>query len=235
MSEDDQMTDLDKKVLSEIERRRLKPLPAAFFLARRSVFWTLAVVALVLGALSVAVTIYAVVDFVATGGRGFDAMPLDDVFEHLPFVWLAALAVFVASAVSSFRRTRRGYRYPTAAVTLVVLVASLAFGSLLYVLNVGPGLHEFLRARSPTYEWLSSSADDEWDDPDAGRLAGRVIGYDGKGTLTLQDFDDKVWRIAVEGATLSLDEPLGSDEDVAILGERTGPDTFKARAIGEWD
>jgi len=229
------VSELDKKVLEAIERRRLAPRPPIFFLAKRSVFWVLAAVSLAVGAIAVAVIIYGVTDQFATGGRGFEEMPLDDIFEYLPLAWFAIAALFLASAVFGLKHTRRGYRYPTAVVFGAAMVASVVLGGLLYAANIGWHVHEFLESISPAYERLTESADDEWDQPDEGRLAGRVVGYDGKSTVTLQDFDGVTWTVSVEGATLNLDEPLGSDEDVAILGERTGPTTFKAHSIGEWD
>jgi hypothetical protein len=51
----------------------------------------------------------------------------------------------------------------------------------------------------------------------------------------MRDFAGRIWTVDVKGAKVTLDQPLGSDEDVSIKGERTGPSTFRAHSIEDWD
>ena len=59
------MTDLEKRILDQIDERGLAPRPYIYFFARRSVFWTLAVLSILLGGISFAVIIYGVLDYYA--------------------------------------------------------------------------------------------------------------------------------------------------------------------------
>lgn len=229
------MNDLDKKVLESIAQRGLKPRPVAFFLAKRWVFWTLAAVSLVLGAISVAALIFAVTDFRATGGRGFDEMPLDDVFEVLPYVWLACLGLFAASTYYGVRQTRRGYRFSGSHIIGATLLANVALGYGLHLAGAGQAAHEFLKSHLPAYAALTTPGEQGWGTPDQGYLAGRVVHFDGRHTLTIQAFDGHEWTVETDGAKVTLDEPFGSREDVAIRGEKTGLAAFRARSIRDWD
>lgn len=228
------MSDLERRVLAEIDKRRLAPRPYAYFLAKRWVFWTLAVIAILLGAVAVAVAIYGVSDLIATGGKNFDEMPFDDIFETLPFVWGAVFAVFVASAYFGLRQTPRNYRYSPAQVIAVVVAAAVAVGSLLAILEVGKLTHQWLLRSSPFYERLIFSREDIWREPDKGYLGGRIVAISGA-SLALTDFFGKDWTVDITGAEIVLEEPLEDEEEIAIRGVRTGPTEFRATRIEEWD
>ncbi len=229
------MSDLERRVLDEIDRRQLAPRPYGYFLARRSVFWTLAAVAIVLGAVAVAVAIYGVWDLIATGGKNFDEMPLDDVFETLPFVWGAVFALFVASAYFGLRQTPRNYRYRGIQVVAFVIAASIALGSLLAVFEVGKLTHQWLLYSSPFYERLVFSREDIWREPDKGYLGGRIVAIRDGTSLSLTDFFGKDWTVDIADAEVRLEEPIEDEEEIAIRGVRTGPATFRAISIEEWD
>lgn len=221
--------------MEQIEARGLAPRPYAYYLAKHSVFWTLASLSVFFGAISVAVMIYAGTDYFITGGRNFDDMPLDDVFQVLPWIWFATFAFFAASAYYTLRQTPRGYRFNALSLACATLALSIALGDLLHLAGAGQRTHEFLSGRFPSYERLTRVTDKNLANPDKGWLAGTAMSFDGKSTLTIKDFNDETWTVDVGGAKVTLDEPLGSKEDVSINGVRTGPKTFRAQSIKDWD
>ncbi len=228
------MTELHKKVLEEIGKRQLAPRPYAYFLAKRSVFWAFAVLSVALGALSIAVIIFAVHDLMTTGGRGFDEMPLDDVLAYMPYVWIISLGAFVASAAYSIRRTRRGYRFGTAKLTFAALGASLVLGVLLYSAGAGSATHAFLTRNLPIYDQLTRGSESRRNAPNAGFLAGRVVAVDSRDRITVLDFDGQTWIVDLTGAEIQVGNLL-TDEDVAVEGRRTGAAEFRGRLIRDWD
>ena len=228
------MSDLDKKILEAIASRRLTPTPYAYFLARRSVFRTLAILSVVLGAVSVAVAIFAIKDLSSTGGRGLDEMPLDDVLVKLPFVWAASLALLVMSALYSIRQTPNGYRLSSMQIVSGALFASLVLGGLLSVLGIGEATDRLLRDRVPVYDRLTRSLEILKNDPAGGFLAGRILSIDKHG-LKLLDFDGQTWTVDFGDASIDMTRPVATDEDVAVTGAKTGPATFRAVSIRDWD
>lgn len=229
------MTNLERKVMDQIEKRGLTPRPYAYFLAKRSVFWSLAVVSIILGAVSVALTLYSVRYSIATGGATLDEIPLDDLFDKLPFVWLAVLPLFVGSTYFAVTRTRRGYRLRTSIIVAGALAASLVLGGLLDLFDVGVRTHRFLDAHVPGYQRMVRSHVSFWTAPDKGRIGGRVLAVDEKGVVTLRDFGGQTWIVNSLGAEQHLSQPLMDEGVVGVLGVRTGPNTFKARSFEEWD
>ena len=226
------MRELDKEVLAKIEKLGLKPRPYLYFFAKRSVFWGLAALSVLLGGVSVAVAIFAASDFAATGGRGLDEMPFDDVATSLPALWLASLALFTASAWFGLSRTRCGYRYRPVHIAGAVVVASLALGIALQSLDMGRLTHSFLAAHFAIYERYTYIAYAEWSRPDEGYLGGKVLSVNGQ-TLRLKAFGGVEWQVDISGAENTAGELLY--EDIAIRGRRTGPLQFKAVTIAEFD
>jgi hypothetical protein len=228
------MTELDKKILDAIERRGLVPRPAIFFLAKRSVFWALAGLSIVLGAVSAAIIIYRISDHYQTGGRGFDEMAFDDVAEVLPGIWTICFLLFTASAVLAISRTRRGYRFRRLNVIGATAAISIALGTLLSVLGFFPLAHGLLK-NIEAYREFTYIPYAEWSRPDEGFLGGEVLDVEAGKSLRLRAFDDREWEVDISAAKVGFSESLIEEGDVAIRGVRTGAATFKADFIDEFD
>lgn len=228
------MTELDKRILETIERRGLTPRPPIYFLAKRSVFWALAALSVVLGAISAAVIIYRLSDHLRAGGRGFDEMPFDDVAEVLPGVWIICFLLFVASAVLAISRTRRGYRYGRLNVIGATAAASIVVGALLYASDLGP-LTNRLLMNIEAYRDYTYIPYAEWSRPDQGFLGGEVLDVDAGKSLRLRAFDGRGWVVDISSAEIAFSDPLIDEGDIAIRGARTGESAFRAEFIDEFD
>lgn len=229
------MTELEKRVLEAIQRQNLVPRPYYLFLAKRSVFWSLAALSIVLGALSVAVLLFAISDYYATGGRDFDNMPLDDLLVSIPFFWLLSMPLFVASAYYGVRRTRRGYRLRPIQIVALCLAASLGLGTLFHFAEAGRLVNDYLAAHIAAYREQTYVPFDEWSRPDQGYLGGNADKLLDKNTLQLTDFQRKIWTVDISRATITLDGAIEDEGDVAIRGVRTGPASFRAEKIEAFD
>ena len=229
------MTELEKKVLEAIERRNLVPRPYYLFLAKRSVFWSLAVLSVVLGALSVAVLLFAISDYYATGWRDFDNLPLDDLIVSIPAFWLVSMPFFLASAYYGVRHTRRGYRFRPAHIVALCLAASIGLGVLFHFFEAGRLFNDFLAANIASYREQTDVPFDKWSRPDEGYLGGHADELLDKNTLRLTDFQRKVWTVDISGAIITLDNAIEDEGDVAISGVRTGPSEFRAETVKAFD
>jgi hypothetical protein len=229
------MTDLEHKILESIERQNLAPTPAYMFMAKRSVFWLLALLSIILGGISVAILLFWLNGFLRDGMQVFDEVPLEEVLFSIPVAWLLTMPLFTASAYYGFRQTKRGYRLKPASIISLALAASFMLGGLMQWFEVGTRTHEFLERNLPFYERLTHIPYAEWSRPDQGFLGGHAESMQGNGTLFLTDFHKKVWTVDVSSTSVSLSQSILDEGDVAIRGVRTGTSTFKAEMIGEFD
>lgn len=229
------MTDLEQKILKSIEQQNLQPKPTYVFFAKRSVFWLLALLSITLGGISVAILLYWLSGFLRIGWPIFDEVPLEEVLFSIPAAWILTMPLLTASAYYGFRHTRRGYRLKPASTIALSLAASFMLGGLLQLFDVGLKTHEYLERNIPYYERLTDIPYAEWSRPDEGFLGGHVDRMQDDVTLVLTDFQKRVWTIDISGANVSLDNPIVDEGDVAIRGVRTGPSTFKAVMIAEFD
>jgi hypothetical protein len=229
------MSDFQKKVLDSIEKQKLSPKPAYVFLAKRSVFWGLAILSVLFGAINFATILFVVSDYFTTGWRVLDNIHYYEALIAIPVVWLAFAALFVASATFGLRNTRRGYRVKSSHWAAGVMVASVGLGAILHASSAGLSLHTFLVEHFPTYRAATYVPFDEWSRPDEGRLGGTVVADLGDGKIQITDFGGKIWTVDTAGADVKLDDTIAQEGDIAMTGEQTGPDTFRALTIKEFD
>lgn len=229
------MTELERKVLEKIKDRNLVPRPYFLFFAGRSVFWGLAALSIVLGALSVDLLLFTVSDYYATDWQVFDNLPLEGLIFSIPVFWLASLPLFLASAYYGVRRTRRGYRLRPAHIVAACLAASIGLGVLFHFLQAGRLVNEVLAANFDSYRALTDVPFDAWSRPDQGYLGGHADELIDAATLRLTDFRHKVWTVDISHASVILDSAIVEEGDVAIRGVRTGASTFRAATIEAFD
>jgi hypothetical protein len=229
------MTDLEQKVLDTIRQRNLAPRPYYLFLARRSVFFSLAAISILLGAVSAAVLFFAVADYYATNWRLLDNLPLDDLILSIPVLWLILMPVFVASAFFSLRQTPRGYRFRAGTIIVWCLAASLGLGAVLHFLDVGQRISGYLIAHVDWYRLQADVPFAVWSRPELGYLGGKADVLLSDAELRLIDFNLNVWIVDMSGASIGLDQPILSEGDLAIRGHVTGPLHFRADVISSFD
>ncbi len=229
------MTDLERKILETIQSQRLVPKPAYQFLAKRSVFWALALVSVVFGGLNIAVLLFVISDYFATGWRILDNIHYSEALLLLPVLWLLLAVLLAASATFGLRHTRRGFRYKSGHLATAVLGASLLTGILLHANAAGQSVHNYLLDHFESYRASTYVPFDEWSRPEQGKLGGTVVEDLGNGSIRLLDFRQKSWLVDISAAESKIDSPIAEVGDVALEGSQTGPDTFRARMISEFD
>ncbi len=229
------MTDLEKKILETIAAQKLAPKPAYQFLAKRSVFWALAIISILLGAINFAMIQFVVSDYFATGWRVLDNIHYNETLIGLPVLWLMMAGLFAVSAVYGLRHTKRGYRISSSRLAGVSILASVLLGAVLHATDAGRSLHMYLANNFAAYRTSTYVPFDEWSRPEQGHLGGTVIKDLGNGKIQLKDFTDKVWTVDVSAARIVLDNTLLEEGDIAVVGAQTGPDTFRALTVSEFD
>ena len=157
------MNELSDNILNKLQAQGVTPTPRWHFLLTRSVFWTLAIVSVLIGSMAFAVGIFVFIDNSEVTPAAMEQSQIADVAQNIPFIWLAVLLLFTISAYFGFRNTRTGYRYATAKVILAVVLASILLGLALDEFDFGQRTHEFLLSHTKFYDSVIHSRDDTQD------------------------------------------------------------------------
>ena len=159
------MENFSEHIVKEIAERGATPKPRWHFLLKRSVFWTLAALSVVIGGIAVSVAMYVFFDNDGLRTLGQPALQdtLRDFAQSIPYIWLFVLGLFTASAYLGFRQTRKGYRYATTMVVGAAISISLVFGLILDTLDFGQMVHKYLLSNTTVYDILIHSSEDEGD------------------------------------------------------------------------
>ena len=226
---------LQEKILAKIETRGLLPRPTYYFLAKRSVFWMLAIFSIMLGAINFAVIEFVIVDYFTTNWRILDNIHYNELLFGIPVAWLLLAVFFAVSASYGMRHTRRGYRVKPSHWTIAAIVTSFVLGTILFASGTGHSVHDYLATRFESYRASTYVPFEEWSRPDQGQLGGTVMADLGNKKISIKDFKGMVWIVDFATAEVRLDNPIMDEGDVAIVGERTGPDSFRAKLVTEFD
>jgi hypothetical protein len=226
---------LSDAVLDAIEEKGVEPTPRWHFQFTNSVIWAGALVALLVGAISLAPTAHIILHtdydayrLASDSGFTFFAMTL-------PYLWLVLLAIGVSYAVYAARRTKTGYRFMLSKLVLGSVVLGSLVGGGLYAAGGGNAIDSYLLECDcvPLYREMSGFREDVWTTPERGLLAGVVTEVSGN-SLTIEDFSGNTWVIDVSAAQVRGKVSLTREEPIKIIGEQTGADTFAAREIRPW-
>lgn len=229
------------KIIDEIEKRKVVPIPRWHFILKRSVFWALALISVITGAVSMATAIYVFFDNDYITDRAgiqklFEQRPLVEVIvQSIPYVWLFALFLFIVAAFYGFRRTRKGYRYPMFRVIGGSLLVSFLLCGLLNVFDIGKYVHRYLIDNVKGYGSLVYTNDVLWAQQDKGLLGGKVVRYTpGDSTLVIRDYRHHFWTVDLSRAKVHCGIKIVTGKYLKITGLKTGPGTFKAATIRPW-
>lgn len=223
---------LSKKIIEEIDTRKIEPIPKWHFMLRRSVFWSLAVISVILGAIAVAVTIFIFFDHDWSVFGLLEHSFLEDVLLTIPYLWLVFFGLFIAVSNYSFRHTKTGYKYKTAWVALAILCLSIFFGAMLNMLDAGDYVNHFLLNNVPAYDRLVYTREDVWTRADRGLLAGEVMKIVDSNHFVLNDLKNHEWNIDTSKVQ-SFHPTL--NEAVKMKGKEVDVKTFQATSIEDWE
>jgi len=215
------MTSLSEKVLKNIEQHHITPRPKWFFRVQNIVLWVSGAVFIVIGGFSFSVVIYMIKDsdwyICENMGNTFSGFLL----LMLPYFWLIVLGILVAIANYNLKVTKNGYRFRLRTVVAFVLVMSVLIGTFLYYAGVGKAIDETFADRLPFYEEFVNKMNRDkrmWMHPDRGLLAGMVVSVDDKGKILVSDFNNDIWQIQKDAATVLHGMDLREKQAVKIVG-----------------
>jgi hypothetical protein len=218
------------KIMSEIEKKKLKPKPRWEFVFKNYFLWIIGFFSLIFGALSFSLIIY----LFNSGGEvffdNFGASFWEVFLTVIPIFWLVFLALFVSLFYLNLKKTKKAYKYSPFLIIAIGLIASLALGSSFYMLGFSKKLDNLLGKNiNPfVYGHLMNPQLEFWSNPENGRLAG-IISEIGDGQkLFLIDKDSKEWLVYYDQAEIKPAVNLEKGYPVKFFGEILEDNQFGA-------
>ncbi|MBU1754828.1 hypothetical protein KKH81_00910 [Patescibacteria group bacterium] len=154
------MDDFSKDVISEIRDRGITPRPFWYFLLRKWVFWTFAILSIFVGAIALSVADYVFFDNEGVSPAVLIESPLESIFQGAPIVWLILFALFVAGAYLSLKKTQTVYRFKTVKTVGVVAGITVLLGLGLMASDFGHAIYYYLTHDTSLFEAVRQTSDD---------------------------------------------------------------------------
>jgi len=227
------MSDITKKALESIQKKKIKPLPKWNFLLKRGAIWTLFSIGSLLGSISVAIIIYQIQN------TDFDVYSyltdsiLSFILITLPYFWIILLIGFSFLSYKYFRKTKKGYKYNFSIILTANIAISIIFGLAFYNVGFARVINHTFHSYIPYYNQLNNSIETMWSNPEKGLLAGTIEKVEKD--MIIIDFDNKTWTIQIQNADIKNRVVLEKGEKIKIIGEIKSENIFIASDIRPWE
>jgi hypothetical protein len=225
-------------VMSRIDGGEVCPRSKTFFQTRECAVWLLWAVSVVVGALAVAVTLF-VLNY---RQYGLYEATHDDFFtfmvEALPLLWIVVFGLMAFVGVYELRHTKRGYRYSLWQILLSSVVLSLAGGATLQFVGLGYTTDHMLGKQMSMYASQDKIERKMWQNPNDGRLLGRVTKPVEPPTVTatFEDVEGRTWQLDLSELEEEERELLLSEGQVKVIGlvSNENPELFHSCGAFPW-
>jgi hypothetical protein len=231
-----------ESILEEIEKRKAVPIPRWHFIAKRLGFWLLAVISVLTGSLAMATAFYVFFDHDFIEDHDYINLFLAqkpliaDIIASIPYLWLAALALFTLVAFFGFRHTKKGYRYSALRVIAASLFASLLLSAGMNTVDIGEYIHRYLIENVHVYNRLIYANEHRWTNSEKGLLGGKVMQVNMQSHfLVVRDFSKRVWHVDISKVEMHAKMPIFPGKYLKITGVKTGKRVFQAYSIQGWE
>lgn len=214
----------------KIKTKHLEPKSKYSFVLKNYLFWFLAILAIIIGALAVAIIIFFLYnqDWVLYFKY---ASFIQILYFSLPYLWFLILLSLISLAYFNFKKTEFGYRYSLKKLILIYFASSIILGSIFYFLGFAQVLDKTFDQKIPFYNNLHQRCSWFWQDPQAGRLSGEIIEITNANQFKFKDLKDKHWIIYDDKAIYKHKFNRKPNIGIRIMGEIINNNEFRAQEI----
>lgn len=222
-----------EKLIQAIREQDIKPVPKWRFTLRNSLLLAAFLLAVLLGALSFSVILFAIqqTDFNVVSHLSHSRMEL--FLGLLPFFWIIVLIVFLAIAIYSIQYAPKGYKFSAGKWVAYSAALSMLLGTLFFIAGGAERIENAFEVNVSIYQSIEEKKAQLWSMPQDGYLAGNIEDV-GAGALQLKDLQGKTWTIHYEDAFIPPAVLLERGEKVKFIGRITAEGEFTAEEIRPW-
>jgi len=225
------MSEISKNILKTIDEKHIKPIPKWQFILLHVGLFVMFGFTILFGSMATGIALLHLAttdwEIVPRLGGGMHSF-----IYVLPYMWILVLGLMIFLATLVYKHTNQGYKIKPSLVVAISIIASLIIGSVLFATNSAEGIEMTLREKVRPYAEYQEMRNKVWQAPDQGILPGTIVDIQGDSLMLLDDFSEKRWTINIENVLLPPLAPKPQIGDqVMVIGEKTGKDTFTAEGI----
>lgn len=226
------MSKLSEKISKQL--KGLKRRPKWQFVIKRTLVWSILVVAIFAGAIAFSMILFQLQiidwDIHSKLGKG----PIRPFLSVLPYFWLSISAILFTIIYFDYKQTKSGYKHSGGVIIIASILISVVLGSILHSIKVSERMEQFLQ-RHHSYQQLHHNPEDFWLSPEHGLLGGEIIELQEDQNFTLEDFKQQMWNIDASKPEMKGVIFIKPNGTIKIIGEPTGPFEFRADELRPWN
>jgi hypothetical protein len=227
------MSEVTKKIMDKVKEGTVKKIPKWRFVVKRVFVWISLFVAILLGAFSVSMMIFQIVNvdwdlvprMVPDAGFG--------ILKLVPYFWLFISVLLFVFVYFDFKNTRKGHRYGGGVIIGLSFLVTLILGSVIYSVRASQFADDvFLKV--PFYRNMHMGREMMWNMPERGIIAGVIMKIEGDDAIVLEDMMKFIWNVNIEKARFGkgpVERLFVVGDRVKAIGKIVGPGSFKAEEI----
>jgi hypothetical protein len=217
--------DSSKSTMDKIMSGQVKQVPRWHFVVRNIILWTLGILCILAGALTVSLIIFTF----ANSALAMSGIAYQSFWQHtivfVPLLWILGTLLFVGLFKLSVRHTNMGYKYSLISILLVSLIASIITGIGFYFIGVSHIIDDVLGSHFRAYHSVEKRQAQIFDNPERGIIIGNVIEVQEE-HFVLVTPQGKQWVIINEQIPEVKKKFIAEGERFVILGKKVNDDIF---------
>jgi hypothetical protein len=218
------MKDITQKVLDVIKDQ--KPKSKLIFVVKEYYFWAMAILSIVIGALSTSVIIYMLINNNWNLYNQISGNFVSFLFATMPYFWIIVLVFLVFVSFYSFKKTKNGYHYKLVTVILGSILVSIILGVVFYFNGMGRIVDNTFAEKLSTYRQFASPQRKIWSQPEKGFLVGKIIEVENLNFILI-DLKHQKWTVERHTSKYIPRQ----HEIVKIIGTKLDNNYFQAKRI----
>ncbi len=213
--------------------KKEKPTPKWIFISKSILFWTMFVLFVFIGVVSISLIIYSLFNSDFNINNTNLELQIKFIFNSLPYVWIIITALFFVVSYLNIRKTENAYKFLSMKNILLALVVTFVLAIVFYNIGFSKFLDKNLQENIPVYKnYMSQHMFDVWNNPDEGLLIGKIKEITTNNQIILDTYDQKEWIINTnENTTIRGRVEISIGSGIKIIGTKTGNNTFEAQEI----
>lgn len=225
------MENLSEKIINEIQKKSLKPVPRWVFITKRIVLWLPGILCTLIGSIA----IYGIMYGATNSGWEFrhftHPSTSEFILENIPYIWILSFILFYLFTFNFIRKTNYGYKYKRATILLSSLLISIILGELVFIL-----INKKVVSYSFGFEKYTKQTEmSKWSSPEKGRVLGVITDIKNEELIVITDREGKTWIVNMAKIPKEIKESAQLGRNIRVLGDISDPDNFIACALFPWD